>query len=106
MRTCQIRKWYDLDMFQISRKCLRDRSVLIYMICQACVFLFILTACTGTFWSEDPAVEAVRIACKDQKGVDYDCIEREAVSALNPEICRLAGISIDDMCLQAVYEAA
>ena len=29
-----------------------------------------------------------------------------ATEALNPEICRLLGIAVDDMCLQAVYEAA
>ena len=29
-----------------------------------------------------------------------------ATQALNPDICSLLGIAVDDMCLQAVYEAA
>ena len=67
----------------------------------------VLAACTGdSAWRNDPAVVAVRDVCKSGSKVDYDCIERQAVTALNPEICRLAGIGIDDMCLQAVYEAA
>ena len=36
----------------------------------------------------------------------YPCIEQQAVQALEPEVCRLAGMAIDDVCLQAVYEAA
>lgn len=68
---------------------------------------FVLAACTDdSTWRNDPAVVAARDACQSQSGVDYDCIERQAVTALNPEICQLAGIGIDDMCLQAVYEAA
>jgi len=70
------------------------------------ILLIILAACTDSTWRHDPAVEAARNACKSQSGVDYDCVEHEAVSASNPEICRLVGIYIDDMCLQAVYEAA
>lgn len=67
----------------------------------------LLAACTDdSAWRNDPAVVAARDICKSKSGVDYDCIERQAVTALNPEICRLAGIGIDDMCLQAVYEAA
>ena len=67
----------------------------------------VLAACSDdSAWRNDPTVLAAREACKSQSGVDYDCIERQALTALNPDICRLAGIGIDDMCLQAVYEAA
>jgi len=65
-----------------------------------------LAACTDSTWRNDPAVQAARDACQSQSGIDYNCVEQAAVAALNPEICRLVGISIDDMCLQAVYEAA
>lgn len=68
---------------------------------------WLLAACTDdSAWRNDPTVVAAREACKSGSGVDYNCIEGQAVTALNPEICRLAGIGIDDMCLQAVYEAA
>ncbi len=71
------------------------------------LFLGILAACTDdSSWRNDPTIVAARDACKSGSGVDYNCIEGQAVTALNPEICRLAGIGIDDMCLQAVYEAA
>ena len=71
------------------------------------LFLGMLAACTdNSSWRNDPTVVAARDACKSGSGVDYNCIEGQAVTALNPEICRLAGIGIDDMCLQAVYEAA
>jgi hypothetical protein len=67
----------------------------------------VLAACTDdSAGRNDPVVEAARNACRTQSGVDYDCVEQAAIAALNPDICRLAGISIDDMCLQAVYEAA
>ena len=67
----------------------------------------VLAACNGdSAWRNDPAILAARDACKSPSGVDYDCIERQAVAALNPDICRLAGIGVDDMCLQAIYEAA
>jgi hypothetical protein len=66
-----------------------------------------LTACRPEPWERDPDVQAAEKACKvlDQ-GEDYDCVERHAVETLNPDVCRLVGIWIDDMCLQAVYEAA
>ena len=71
------------------------------------LFLGMLVACTDdSAWRNDPIVLAARDACKSGSGVDYNCIVGQAVTALNPEICRLAGIGIDDMCLQAVYEAA
>jgi len=67
----------------------------------------LLAACSDdSAWRNDPVVQAAREACKSPSGVDYDCIERQAVTTLNPDICRLAGIGIDDMCLQAVYEEA
>ena len=67
----------------------------------------LLTACGPEAWERDPQVQAAKAACKGLGGwEDYACIERHAVETLNPDICRLAGIAIDDMCLQAVYEAA
>lgn len=73
--------------------------------------LFLLTtaalaACAKAGWQEDPAVAAAREVCQSDSGVDYACVEHQAVEALSPEICRLAGIGVDDMCLQMVYEAA
>jgi hypothetical protein len=66
-----------------------------------------LTACGPEAWERDRDVQAAKVACKElDEGERYDCIERHAVETLNPDICRLAGIWIDDMCLQAVYEAA
>ena len=66
-----------------------------------------LTACGPETWEQDPTVQAAKAACKSlDEGERYDCVERHAVESLNPDICRLAGIWIDDMCLQAVYEAA
>jgi len=76
-------------------------------ILMALALVWTLAACTdASAWRNDPAVVAARDACKSGSGVDYNCIEGQAVTALNPEICRLAGIGIDDMCLQAVYVAA
>jgi len=66
----------------------------------------VLAACTDSTWRHDPAVQAARKACGSGSSADYACIEATAVASLNPEICRLVGIYIDDMCLQAVYEAA
>jgi hypothetical protein len=62
-----------------------------------------LTSCKAAAWERDPDVRMAKRACK---GLDYTCVERHAVESLNPDVCRLAGIWIDDMCLQAVYEAA
>ncbi len=66
------------------------------------VLALLLVACGPEAWEQDPDVRAASREC----GKEYDCIERHAVETLNPEVCRLAGIAIDDMCLQAVYEAA
>ena len=66
-----------------------------------------LVACGPEAWERDPQVQAAKKACQGlDEGQRYDCIERHAVESLNPDVCRLAGIWIDDMCLQAVYEAA
>jgi len=66
----------------------------------------VLAACTRSLWQNDPAVEAARKACQSASGIDYNCVERQAVNAMNPDICRLLGIAVDDACLQTVYEAA
>jgi hypothetical protein len=66
-----------------------------------------LAACGPQAWEQHPAVKAAKKACKGpDEGERYDCIERHAVETLNPDVCRLAGMWIDDMCLQMVYEAA
>ena len=88
---------------QVAMKNLHHQTLLTMLLLASGV----LAACRGgSAWRSEPTVVAARVICKSQSGVDYDCIERQAVAALNPGICRLAGISIDDMCLQAVYEAA
>ena len=64
-------------------------------------------ACGPEAWERDPQVQVARRTCKGlDEGERYDCVERHAVESLNADVCRLAGIWIDDMCLQAVYEAA
>ncbi len=79
----------------------RSRMKLILMLC------LLLAACRGEAWQADPGVIAAREACASLSDIEqYNCIEKRAVAALNPDICRLAGIWIDDACLQAVYEAA
>lgn len=66
-----------------------------------------LAACSAPAWKEDPAVQAASQACQGLPEMErYACYERQAVANLNPEVCRLAGMWIDDTCLQAVYEAA
>lgn len=55
----------------------------------------------------NPQMQAARQACRDVPDAGrYTCIEQQAIAALDPDVCRLLGIAIDDMCLQAVYEAA
>lgn len=57
--------------------------------------------------SDDPQVQAAQQDCKDIPGPEhFVCIEQHAIATLNPEVCRLLGIAVDDACLQAVYEAA
>jgi hypothetical protein len=65
-----------------------------------------LEACGPEPWQRDRDVQAADEVCRGLEGDRYACIERHAVETLNPDVCRLAGIWIDDMCLQAVYEAA
>lgn len=69
--------------------------------------VLVLAACGAEAWEQDPAVQAVKKACRslDEEN-QYTCVERHAVESLNPDVCRLGGIWIDDTCLQAVYEAA
>ena len=62
-----------------------------------------LTACGPEAWERDPTVQAAKKACKAiDEEERYECIERHAVETLNPDVCRLAGIWIDDMYLEAV----
>lgn len=71
--------------------------------------LFLLAACSARppLQRDDPDVQAARAACRGIPAAQrYLCIEQQAVAALNPNVCRLLGISVDDACLQAVYEAA
>jgi hypothetical protein len=67
----------------------------------------LLAGCGALSWRQDPAVRAADQACREPGQTDrYACIELNALQSLNPEICRLAGIAVHDMCLQAVYQAA
>lgn len=71
------------------------------------VLTLFLVGCGTEAWERDPAVQAAKQACTGLgEGDTYDCVEHRAVESLNPDLCRLAGKWIDDMCLQAVYEAA
>jgi hypothetical protein len=66
-----------------------------------------LAACAPQPWKQDPDVQTAKRDCtQPAEGERYACIERHAVDSLNPDVCRLAGRWIDDMCLQAVYQAA
>jgi hypothetical protein len=68
---------------------------------------WLLPACGHEPWQRDRDVQAADQSCEGlDEGDPYACIERHAVETLNPDVCRLAGIWIDDLCLQAVYEAA
>jgi len=81
-------------------------SIPIRRLAVACLLLT-LTGCAPRSWKHDAAVQAARSACA---GLDemarQSCIQFHAVGTLNPEVCRLAGMWVDDACLQAVYEAA
>jgi len=71
------------------------------------VAMGLLAACAPQSWKQDPDVQAAKRDCAGlPQGEHYACIERYAVDRLNPDVCRLAGMWVDDMCLQAVYEAA
>jgi hypothetical protein len=70
------------------------------------ILLILLAGCAPQPWKQNPDVQAAKRDCADlPQGEHYACIERHAVASLNPEVCHLAGIWVDDMCLQAVYEA-
>ncbi len=69
----------------------------------------LLAACSARppLQSHDPQVQAARRACRGlPQSQRYICIEQQAIAALNPDVCRLLGIAMDDACLQFVYEAA
>ncbi len=66
-----------------------------------------LAACRPEAWKQDADVRAAKADCAGlAEPQRYTCLERHAVASLNPDVCRLVGIWVDDMCLQAVYEAA
>lgn len=72
-----------------------------------CLVATPLAACAPQPWKQDPDVQAAKRDCTGlAEGERYDCIERHALDSLNPDVCRLAGMWVDDMCLQAVYQAA
>ena len=71
------------------------------------VLLVLLVGCAPQPWKQDPDVQAAKQDCAGlPQGEHYVCIERHAVTSLDPEVCRLASVWVDDACLQAVYQAA
>lgn len=71
------------------------------------VLLVLLAGCTPQPWKQDLDVQVAKQDCASlPQGEHYACIERHAVASLNPEVCRLASVWVDDACLQAVYQAA
>jgi len=69
--------------------------------------LFFVACSSPPLFSSDPNVEAARRACQDAPEIDrFTCVEQQAIATLDPEVCRLLGIAVDDACLQSVYEAA
>ena len=71
------------------------------------VLLVLLAGCGPQPWKQDPDVQAAKRDCAGlPQGEHYACIERHAVTSLDPEVCRLVGKWVDDACLQAVYQAA
>ena len=79
----------------------------IWMLLTGLIFGLLLTACQGPAWEDAPNVQAARIACAGlRKSEHYVCIEEQAAARLDPDVCHLAGAGLDDLCLQAVYEAA
>jgi len=69
------------------------------------LFAILLAACTGPAWEQNPDAQAARATCAGPPEADrYACIERHATERLNPDVCRLTGMWVDDMCLQAVYQ--
>jgi hypothetical protein len=78
-------------------------SILVLAAC-----LLTLVACARPpLQASDPDVQAARAACQAVPAADrLACIERQAVASLNPQVCRLLDIAVDDACLQSVHEAA
>jgi hypothetical protein len=75
----------------------------------AALAALLLAACAARppLQVDNPQVQAARQACQDTRDTEHDlCIEQQAIAALNPDVCRLLGIAVDDACLQSVYEAA
>ena len=72
------------------------------------VLAVLLTACVPLPAPGDTSdLSAARSACTGLPDPERtQCIVDRATQALNPDICSLLGIAVDDMCLQAVYEAA
>ena len=72
------------------------------------VLLVLLAGCAPQPWKQqDPDVQTAKRDCAGlPQGEHYACIERHAVTSLNPEVCRLASTWVDDACLQAVYQTA
>ena len=88
-----------------STFCLSALLLTLYLL-----LVVLLTACAPPIpIPDDPEIEAARSTCAQWRKLDEKytaCITNEAVAALNPDICRLTNIYIDDFCLQMVYEAA
>ena len=58
---------------------------------------FLLAACTGPAWKQNPDMQAARAACAGLPEAErYACIERHATECLNPDVCRLAGTVVDN----------
>jgi len=71
------------------------------------ILLVLLVGCAPQPWKQYPDVQTAKQDCAPLPQEEhYACIERHAVASLNPEVCRLASIWVDDACLQAVYQAA
>jgi hypothetical protein len=71
------------------------------------VLLVLLAGCAPQPWRQDLDVQVAKQDCAGlPQGEHYACIERHAVASLNPEVCRLTSVWVDDACLQAVYQAA
>lgn len=69
--------------------------------------LVLLTGCIPQPWKQNPDVQVAKQDCTGlPQGEHYACIERHAVTSLNPQVCRLASMWVDNACLQAVYQAA
>ena len=60
----------------------------------------LIAGCAGASWNSDPEVQNAEHACSHLPLEEqYACIEGEALRLLDPEICRLAGMAIDALCL-------